>query len=128
MSDSRKQTSTRFVSGVLDAENASTEHGPAMVANLARKMARELLVRGPLGTAGLVVTIETKDLEPFESEPIPDTERQLDVGHVTDVQGTPRSYDCGCGWSTEDVLELVTHLEGHGVRRVIVTPQMGRRR
>lgn len=135
MSDSRKPASTRFASTIVDRQMLEgNEHAAAIIGNKARSLARDLLGRGPIGSAGIIVSIESKDLvdelEPFNSPVDPEAmaPRQLETGHVRDIQGTPRSYECGCGWSTENVLELVEHLEAHGVRRVVVSPAMGRRR
>jgi hypothetical protein len=96
----------------------------AIVGNEARRMAKDLLGRVGIMSAGVIVEITTKDLEPFEPPIDPEAmaERPMGTGYVTDRAGTPHSYECSCGWTTEDLEALVQHLEKHGVQRVVISP------
>lgn len=120
--------SERFVSGVL------AHYSPAGVAALAQRLAEDLLARGALGSAGLVVELRTTDLEPFESggDPTVDTAYPapgyVSVGYGKGTDRAQTSWRCMCGWTTEDVAEIVEHLRGHGASRVVVTPDTPRRR
>lgn len=90
------------------------------------RVVRDLLAQvGDVQAAGLRVTLETGVRVPTQ---IDRPEVGIDWG-----SGSRSVYRCMCGWTTEDVEQLVKHLTDHGARAVTVTPDTwgglkGRRR
>lgn len=68
----------------------------------------------PAESAGLRITIETG------------VHHLREVGYQSvgiNWKAQTATYDCMCGWSTENLGELVIHLRDHGAERVVVTPE-----
>jgi hypothetical protein len=88
--------------------------------DLAVVVERLLLELGPLHEGELTITLER----------VPPSLPAITRPTVTMDLARPKGfhYRCCCGWDTEDVIQLVEHLERHGARQLTVVPENWRER